>query len=60
MIEMENITIVKNMLKVVTANKSWGNGYTYQNLTGNKACVACGGGTTDFPFKGDLLMDRRM
>ena len=35
--------------------QAWGNGYTYQNLTGNKACVACGGGTTDFPFKGDLL-----
>ena len=35
--------------------QSWGNGYTYQGLTGNKACVSCGGGTTDFPFKGDLL-----
>ena len=35
--------------------KSWGNGYAFQNLTGNKACVACGGGTTGFDFKGDLL-----
>ena len=33
----------------------YGSGYAYQGLTANNACVTCGGGEMDFPFKGDLL-----
>ena len=35
--------------------KNFGNGWAYQGLTANKACVTCGGGETSFPFKGDLI-----
>ena len=35
--------------------KSWGNGYTYQNMTGNKACCTCGGGNKEIDFKDNLI-----
>lgn len=35
--------------------KSWGNGYIYQGLTGNKACCACGGGSKQIDFKDNLI-----
>lgn len=35
--------------------KSWGNGYTYQGLTGNQACCACGGGEKGIDFPGNLI-----
>ena len=35
--------------------RSWGNGYIYQNLTGNKACCSCGGGTKQIDFKDNLI-----
>ena len=33
----------------------WGNGYIYQNLTGNKACCVCGGGKKGIDFDGNLI-----
>ena len=35
--------------------KAWGNGYVYQNLTGNKACCICGGGNKEIDFKDNLI-----
>ena len=35
--------------------KSWGNGYTYQGLTGKQACCVCGGGKKGFDFPGNLI-----
>ena len=35
--------------------KYWGNGYVYQELTGNKACCVCGGGEKGIPFDGNLI-----
>jgi hypothetical protein len=35
--------------------KSWGTGYSYQGLTGNKACCACGGGSKGIDFLDNLI-----